>query len=158
MYNTIPVGLGEIKFSDDPGDVLVAYGLGSCLGISVRDAQTRISGLLHAVLPENNNKDPLSPKYVDSGIRALIGEYMKKGIDASKLTVKIVGGANMLIANGITFDIGERNIRNAKEILMEQKIVISSELVGGNVGRTMRVYVGDGRVTVRSLGNPETEI
>ena len=158
MYNSIPVGLGEVRFSDNPGDVLVAYGLGSCLGISVRDSQTRISGLLHAVLPENNKQDLYSPKYVDSGIRALFGEFSKKGIDVKRLTIKIVGGANMLVANGLTFDIGERNIVAAKEILKDQKVAISGEDVGGNVGRTMRVYVDDGRVTVRSLGDPEKEI
>jgi len=37
MNNDIVVGLGEVKISKDPDAVLVAYGLGSCLGIAVYD-------------------------------------------------------------------------------------------------------------------------
>jgi chemotaxis protein CheD len=158
MYNAIPVGLGELKFSNDPNDVLVAYGLGSCIGISVHDPKSKVTGLLHAVLPENNNKDPLSPKFVDSGIQALVKELTNHAVDLNRVTFKMVGGANMLVANGLTFNIGERNIAAAKELLRKQKIRIASEEVGGNIGRTMRVYIFDGRVTVRSLGNPEKEI
>lgn len=158
MYNSIPVGLGELKISKDPNDVLVAYGLGSCLGISMHDPRTKVTGLLHAVLPENNNGETNSPKFVDSGIQALIDALKKNGVDVSRATVKMVGGANMLVANGLTFNIGERNVHSAKENLKRQRVRIASEEVGGNIGRTMRVYIADGRVTVRSLGNPEAEI
>lgn len=158
MYNSIPVGLGEIKFSDDPKDVLVAYGLGSCIGVSVYDTKIQKAGLLHAVLPENNNNDPLSTKFVDSGIKVLMDEFRKNHADMHRVIVKIVGGSNMLVANGLTFDIGERNIQSTKAALKTQNIAISAEEVGGNIGRTMRIYVEDGRVTVRSLRNPEKEI
>ena len=52
MSNGISIGLGEVKVSRDPGDVLVAYGLGSCLGIGFYDPIARAAGMLHAVLPE----------------------------------------------------------------------------------------------------------
>ena len=158
MYNSIPVGLGEVKFSDDPSEVLVAFGLGSCLGISIYDPETGKTGLLHAVLPINNNNDLLSPKFVDSGIQALVEEFTKMGIDVRKVVIKIVGGATMLVTSGLTFDIGERNILAAKDFMEKQKLVISFNNVGGNIGRTMRIYVDDGRVTVRSIGAPEKEI
>lgn len=158
IYNSISVGLGEIKFSNDPNDVLVAYGLGSCVGISFHDPKTRTTGLLHAVLPENNGKDPLSTKFVDSGIQALIDEFTKSGANHQSATVKMVGGAKMLVANGLTFNIGERNIKAAKETLQQIRVRISGEETGGNVGRTMRVYVDEGRVTVKSLSNPEKDI
>jgi chemotaxis protein CheD len=72
----ISLGLGERAISRNPDDVLVAYGLGSCLGISMVDPSTRVSGLLHAVLPGAANgvssNDPVSQKYVDTGIEGLL--------------------------------------------------------------------------------------
>ena len=44
----LPVGLGEIKVTGDPGEVLVAYGLGSCVGVGVYDPVAKVAGLLHA--------------------------------------------------------------------------------------------------------------
>ena len=75
MVNNIAVGLGEIKISDDPNTVLVAFGLGSCVGVGIYDSKSNIGGMLHAVLPSattNNNEVP--SKYVDTGIPMLIEE------------------------------------------------------------------------------------
>ena len=52
MTNSLSVGLGELVISSDPEDVLVAYGLGSCVGIAMYNPVTKTGGLLHAVLPE----------------------------------------------------------------------------------------------------------
>ena len=76
MNSPISLGLGEKAISRDPQDVLVAYGLGSCLGISMIDPVTHITGLFHAVLPEKiNGSDEADQstcyKYVDWGIENL---------------------------------------------------------------------------------------
>ena len=47
----VSVGIGQIAISKDPNDVLVSYGLGSCIGVSVFDSQNRIGGLVHVLLP-----------------------------------------------------------------------------------------------------------
>ena len=76
MVNNIAVGLGEIKLSDDPNTVLVAFGLGSCVGIGIFDPVKRIGGMLHAVLPSSttNNNQEVPSKYVDTGIPLLLTE------------------------------------------------------------------------------------
>ncbi len=161
MRDSLPVGLGEFKFSQDPEDILIAYGLGSCVGIGMADPQTRIAGLLHAVLPYNPNGSLIpSPKYVSDGIEILLNELVKYGANPSRLIIRMAGGANMLNAPGFTqsFNIGARNIKAAYDTLQRLKLKVTSQEVGGTIGRTVRFYVRDGRMTIRTLGNQEREI
>jgi chemotaxis protein CheD len=160
----ISLGLGECAISRNPEDVLVAYGLGSCLGISMIDPLTRIAGLIHAVLPGAANglpsSDSTSHKYVDSGIEDLLAAVIKEGANKNRLIVRIVGGANMLVSPGMTnsFDIGTRNMETARKTLQRLNLKITAEEVGGHTGRTVHVYVADSRVTVRVIGEKERDI
>jgi chemotaxis protein CheD len=158
------VGLGEQAVSGSPEDVLVAYGLGSCVGVVMIDPVSRVSGLLHAVLPRlTDGMDRTGPnpsKYVEGGIEGLVAALVRQGANKNRLIVRIIGGANMLMASGLTrsFDIGTRNIEAARTTLNRLKIPIAVEEVGGHSGRTVRVYVADSRVTVRVIGEKEHEI
>jgi len=143
----------------------VAYGLGSCLGISMIDPITRVTGLFHAVLPERTNgsdmNDPTAAfKYVDCGIENMLAAMVKEGANKGRLIVRVVGGANMLIAPGMTstFDIGTRNIEKARVKFQQLNIKVAAEAVGGHIGRTVRVYVADSRVTVKVIGDKEKEL
>lgn len=159
--NSVAVGLGEIQVSKDPQVVLVAFGLGSCVGVSVYDPLVRAAGLLHAVLPERQNgADPLSPKFVDSGIASLLAQMTRLGADRRRLLVRMAGGANMLTAPGFkqAFNIGERNVTAALAALAGLELKIKAQQVGGHIGRTVRVYVADGRVTIRAMGGQEQEM
>jgi chemotaxis protein CheD len=161
MNDPLNIGLGERVVSQNPLDVLVAYGLGSCLGISMFDPVKRISGMLHAVLPQRSNgADPMSAKYVDSGIEGLLNEMIRAGADRRRIIIRMAGGANMLLTSGLssTFDIGTRNISSAHTTLQRLNLPLKSEDVGGNLGRTVRVYVADGRMTVRILNGKEQEL
>jgi chemotaxis protein CheD len=165
MNNPISLGLGELAVSRNPEDILVAYGLGSCLGISMIDPVTRVAGLLHAVLPESlsgsENDDITTPgKYVDHGIENLLTALAKEGANRNRLVVRVVGGANMLIAPGLTsaFDIGTRNVEKSRSIFQRLNMKVAVEEVGGHTGRTVRVYVAENRVTVRMIGEKEHDI
>lgn len=159
--NSLAVGLGEIKVSREPGDVLVAYGLGSCVAVGVYDPLSRVTGLLHAVLPERTNgADPQCPKYVDSGIAALLQRVEQVGALRSRLVVRVVGGANMLALSTFkqALNIGERNIAAARATLSSLRLRVAAEEVGGNKGRTVRLYVADGRMNVRVLGSETRDL
>jgi chemotaxis protein CheD len=163
VTNLICLGLGEQAVSRSADDMLVAYGLGSCLGISMIDPVTRVSGLLHAVLPDDLNDathPAVSGKYVDSGIESLLAAMLKSGASRSRLIVRMVGGANMLITAGATnaFDIGTRNIEKAREVFKRLNIKLAAEEVGGHTGRTVRVYVAESRVTVKVIGEKEHDL
>jgi chemotaxis protein CheD len=161
MTNSINIGLGEQAISRDPQDILVAYGLGSCLGIGMFDPIARIGGMVHAVLPENNTNNGSVPgKFVDTGIRSLIEGMVKAGCDRRRLIVWMAGGANMLLSPTMTqaFDIGNRNTQSALKVFSALNIRLSGQEVGGNTGRTVRLYIAEGRLTVRLVGQQEHDI
>jgi chemotaxis protein CheD len=159
--NALAVGLGEIKISRDPQDLLVAYGLGSCVAVAMYDPQTRVGGLLHAVLPERTkDAEPTCPKYVDSGVPRLLVELERLGALRSRLMVRMVGGANMLALKDArqALNIGERNIAAARAALAALRLRLVGEDVGGTKGRTVRLFVADGRLTVRVLGSETRDL
>lgn len=166
MPNSLAVGLGEIKISNNPQDMLVAYGLGSCVGIGMHDPVMRISGLLHAILPaspengRHNGQSAQPGKYVDSGIAALLSQMLKMGAERHRLIIRYAGGANMLTAPGFSqvMNIGSRNVDVAVATLSALNLKVCGFEVGGNIGRTVRFYVTDGRMTIRTVGNQEREI
>jgi chemotaxis protein CheD len=161
MSDIVNVGLGEIKVSRNLEDVLVAYGLGSCLGIGMYDPDQKIAGLLHAVLPNHpNGRIDKNPRFVDSGIEALLTQLSEAGMNTNQLIIRMAGGANMLTAPGFqqSFNIGVRNVEIAYLTLKNLNLKITSQEVGGNIGRTVRFYVNGGRMTIRTVGNQEREI
>jgi chemotaxis protein CheD len=160
MDNPIAVGLGECVVSKTNGDVLVAYGLGSCVAVSMFDPDKKVCGLLHAVLPEEINGVETRTKFVNSGIEELLHSMEKAGAKKEKIVVRIAGGANMITAPGFSssFDIGTRNVAAAHATLNKMKLPLKSENVGGHVGRTVRFYVETGQVTVRMIGGVEANL
>lgn len=52
MGNIITVGMADLKTCKSP-DGLITLGLGSCIGIAIRDPKTGIGGLAHIMLPDS---------------------------------------------------------------------------------------------------------
>lgn len=161
MSNTITVGLGEMAISADPGDVMIAFGLGSCLGIGAFDPVNKIAGLLHAVLPTHRKGDGnMDLKYVDTGIPALINEMVNEGAKRANIYLRMAGGANMLNNTNFAdaFKIGVNNVISAHETIKRMNLRLTNQAVGGNSGRTVRLYIGTGRMTVRVIGGIEQDL
>jgi chemotaxis protein CheD len=160
MTNSLSVGLGELVISHDPEDVLVAYGLGSCVGIAMYNPVTKTGGLLHAVLPERFDNGSDSPtKFVNTGIPVLL-EKIKSNGSTNNILIYMAGGANMLINTQLskTFDIGTRNVASALQMFDKMKLSLRNSELGGNIGRTVRLYIASGHMTVRVIGGTEKEL
>lgn len=163
MNNSVVVGLGEIKISKNVRDVLVAYGLGSCLGITMYDPVAKVAGMLHAVLPTCNllsNNDESCTKYVCCGIEVLLKRITEAGGQRSRIVVRMAGAANMLTDTTFSdiMNISQRNIDTARKKLKELNMEVIGEEVGGNIRRTVHFYVSDGRVAIRMLGCKERDV
>ena len=52
MSEIIKVGMADLKICKSP-DGVTTLGLGSCVGIAVRDPVTKIGGLAHIMLPDS---------------------------------------------------------------------------------------------------------
>ena len=160
-HNVITVGIAELKVSGDPADVLTARGLGSCVAVCAYDPVARIGGVLHGVLPERSSSLGGSPtKYLDTGIPCLLTQMLANGASYRRLVIRIAGGAQMLIAPGFknTLNIGRRNAQVARTVIQREGLRCVGEETGGTRGRTVKLYVECGTMTLRSVGRGELEI
>lgn len=161
--DTVPVGLGELKVGTRPGQILVCYGLGSCIGLALYDRVANVGVLAHVVLPDSGlNRGPvtLPGKFADTAIPAALSELVKAGGSRSRVSVRIAGGARMLnvIGAGSKLDIGARNSEAVRAALQKEGLTLAVEDTGGSYGRTLQLFVGTGRLLVSTVGRGEHEL
>ena len=96
MSEIIKVGMADLNICKSP-DGLTTLGLGSCVGIAMRDPLTKVGGLAHIMLPDSTAiKDNSNlPKFADTGIVELIDQIVRAGGSKTRLVAKIAGGAQM---------------------------------------------------------------
>ncbi len=162
MAQVIKVGMADLNICVSP-DGITTLGLGSCVGIAIRDPVTKIGGLAHIMLPDSttirNNGN--IPKFADTGIEELVKRVVAKGANRTRLVAKIAGGAQMFTfggGNSETIRVGERNVEASKKKLAELKIPILAEDTGKNYGRTVIFYPETGDYIIRAVGKPEKKI
>ena len=155
MNNMIKVGMADMNICTPP-DAITTLGLGSCVGIVLYDPGTKISGMVHIMLPDStkimNNEN--KAKFADTGIDELIGRMIKSGAVRRTLVAKIAGGAQMFAFNNNSemMRIGERNVEATKLKLKQLGISILAEDTGYNYGRTIEFYPETGQLHIRSVG------
>jgi len=157
MSEIIKVGMADLNVCMAP-NVLTTLGLGSCVGISLYDFNSKTAGMVHIMLPDSTkirNNENLA-KFADTGIDALISRLISIGADRNRLIAKIAGGAQMFAftSNNEMLRIGERNIEASKLKLQSLGIRIMAEDTGLNYGRTIEFYPQTGELYVKSVGKP----
>ena len=155
MGEMIKVGMADLKVCQAP-DNLTTLGLGSCIGVALYDPVTKVSGLLHLMLPDStqitNNSN--IAKFADTGIDELVLQMQKAGANKSRLVAKIAGGAQMfaVTTSSDILRVGERNAFAAKKGLKKHNIRLLSEDTGLNYGRTVEFYSETGDFLIKSVG------
>jgi chemotaxis protein CheD len=155
------VGLGELKYATKPGDELMCLGLGSCVAISAWDRVNKQGAMAHVVLPACSPGREPTPKFADVAVPELLENLKKMGANPLHLEIKLVGGAHMspAAAPGMQLmRIGDRNIDAVKAQLKQLGLKAIAEDLGGNNGRTVRLDVESGRVTVVTAGTDKTNL
>jgi chemotaxis protein CheD len=153
------VRMGELAASASSGDVLVALGLGSCIGLAVIDRRVGVAGLAHVVLPaSNHNAGPNPLKFADRAVPELVRRVLALGGRKGLLEAALVGGASMFVASSSGLEVGMRNEAAVREELAKLRIPVLAAETGGARGRTIRVHVANARVTVREAGGVESDL
>ncbi len=158
---TLLVGLGEVKISQDPAEVLTCLGLGSCVGVCLYDPVAKVAGMAHIVLPSSDGKpEKTGGKYADTGVPLLLEMMLKRGAIKSRVIVKIAGGAQISKARGMgdAFKIGERHVEAVEAAFDANFMRIISSDTGGHHGRTLRFYLDTGITMVTTAGKEIQEI
>jgi chemotaxis protein CheD len=112
------------------------------------------------VLPDSRESQPphAAAKFADTAVPALLAELATLGASRTHLEAVLVGGAQMFgfgrnDPSGL--DVGVRNDAAVTAALERERIPLRAKATGGNKGRTIRVHVSTGSITVREAGGSE---
>ncbi|MCE9500041.1 MAG: chemotaxis protein CheD [Leptospira sp.] len=151
----ITVGIAEIKSGKTP-DVLRTT-LGSCLGIVLYNPETKSGAISHIMLAhdslgKDSSKNP--GKYGETALPLLLKTMEAEGNKPGSFGARIFGGASMFQGINSSFlqNIGENNIAIVKSFMLAKSIPILAEDIGGHEGRTISLYLDDGRILLKKSG------
>jgi chemotaxis protein CheD len=149
------VGLGQFVVLQGTG-LLASYGLGSCVGVVLHDAEARVGGLVHVVLPSGQlSRDRTNPaRFAESAVPLMVGEMLRAGAVRGRIKARLVGGASMFasLTPAGAVQMGQRNLSACRTALQKASVPVEAEAVGGEIGRSLWFDVATGTVTVRSVG------
>ena len=161
MPELIRVGMADYKVGKAPATV-ISYGLGSCIGISLYDPQTKVGGLLHIMLPDSTQARASDnpAKFADTGLPLMLKDVLAMGASRARLVAKIAGGAQMFAFANATdiMRVGARNAEASKKMLKSLGIKLVAEDTGGTYGRTVSINLEDGLYTVKTINKGEIQI
>jgi chemotaxis protein CheD len=138
-------------------DTLVTVGLGSCVAILLHDAEARVGGMAHILLPSPalSRRDGNPAKFPQTAVPRLLELMTADGAKPQRITARLAGGASMFasLAPPGTIQMGERNLVAARQVLDSHRVPLVGEAVGGDFGRTVRFRVCDGRVEISTVSH-----
>jgi len=138
------INIGEYHVGNGSG-TMVCRGLGSCVALFLYDRVTRVSGGAHIFLPEAlNSNDKQVAAYL---FQKVIDGMKELGADINRLRAQIIGGASVVKSNPM--QIGERNIEKVKSLLLENKIFLATQDVGGDLSRSVMFDMDNGSVSIK---------
>jgi chemotaxis protein CheD len=152
------VGVADMKVSNNPGERLITYALGSCLGIAVYDPVVQVAGMLHVMLP-TGTIDPVKMRvkpamFVDSGVPMLFKACYQLGAKKERMQIKVAGGAHSGASEeDDRFQIGKRNILALRKLLWKNGVLVHAQETGGiQTSRNMWIEVATGDVCLKVNG------
>lgn len=161
MADLIKVGMADYKVGRAPA-VVISYGLGSCIGVSLYDPQAKVGGLLHIMLPDSKqSRSSENPaKFADTGLPLMLRDVLALGASRSRLVAKMAGGAQMFAFAKATdiMRVGDRNAEAVRDLLKSLNIRLLAEDTGSNYGRTVQIDLETGIYTVKTMVKGEKEL
>ncbi len=161
MAEMIKVGMADLKLCKAP-DKITTLGLGSCVGIAIRDPQTKVGGLAHIMLPDSTQiaSNSVKAKFADTGVAELVSLMVRNGANKSRMVAKIAGGAKMFAFNSKNdlMSVGDRNVEAVKKALGLQKIPILAQDTGDSYGRTVEFDPATGEFLIKAVGKGQKTI
>jgi len=153
--------MGELAVSATAEDELVSMGLGSCVGVALVDRDRTVAGLAHVMLPSANAAYSAPAKFADRAVPTLLASIERLGAQREQMVAVLAGGAQMFTGGKTSvgnLDLGARNEAAVRTALAELGVPVCAAATGGDRGRTVRVRVGEARVSVKEAGGVEVSL
>ena len=156
------VNCSEMKISNNPVETLVAFSIGSGMGVTAYDPVCGIGGMLNFMLPDSHRANGIEPEkvpymFADTGIPAFVEALCAQNARPERLKVVIAGGAEILDQTE-AFNIGRQNCEALKAGLNACNLSVFYEATGGTCARTLSLEIGSGFSSIKVLGAGEEKI
>jgi chemotaxis protein CheD len=142
----------------EDGETLVAYGLGACVAVGVRDTAHGVGALAHTVLPERSESGAAPGKFADAAVTAMLQEVVAAGGAYDDVEAFVVGGADIFALPELPQGVGRRTAAVADETLAGVGVPVVAEAVGGDRGRSVTFDTETGSVVVATADGEETTL
>src|SRR5262249_7583153 len=140
-------------------DEMIATTLGSCVAACMRDAEARVGGMNHFLLPEERGASDsdvgLATRYGSYAMESLINDLLKSGARRERLEIKLFGGGHILSCQA---DVGARNIRFIREFLRVENLRAVAEDLGDSFPRRLAYFPQTGVARVKRLRPLESNL
>ena len=143
---------GEIAMTKQP--VIFSTLLGSCVAVVLFNKVMKFGGMNHFMLPGGDSPS-MKNKYGDQSTRKLIDSMLAIDPRKDNLEAHLYGGAAVVGHLNSGFDIGQRNVIIAEQILKEYDIPVVRRKTGGEAGMKIFFDNSQGTVEIRYVQKSE---
>lgn len=145
----ITLNIGDVVVVAVPA--VIETVLGSCVSVCLWDEETGIGGMNHYMLPEYLGQTKKPSWCGHESIRRLVDDMLTLGAERTRLRAKVFGGGKVIKEFFHGFEIGQENIRVAKEMLGIYMVPIVREYTGHDCGIKVIFHSSTGRAFVKKL-------
>lgn len=152
----------EMKISTNPVETLVAFSIGSGMGVTVHDPVCGVGGILNFMLPNSRCANGVNPTrvpfmFADTGIPAFLKALYAQNAQPDRVKVVIAGGAHILDQPD-AFNIGLKNLEAVKACFDAYHLKIYHENTGGTHSRTLSLEIGSGCSSIKIFGEGQEKV
>jgi len=156
------VNFSEMKISTNPVETLVAFSIGSGMGVTVHDPVCGVGGILNFMLPDSGYANGINPErvpfmFADTGIPAFLKALAAWDAKPERLKVVIAGGAHIMDQTD-AFNIGLKNLAALKICFDAYRLKIHHANTGGGSSRTLSLAIGSGCSSIKIFGVGEEKV
>lgn len=152
------VDVGDLAVSNRAGETLIAYALGSCVGVVVYDPRCCVGGLAHVQLPSSGGRPDTTRNglwsFADQAVPELFHRCYQLGAKKQGMKVVLAGGASILDPSNF-FEIGRKNYLICKKLLWQNGVLLTAERIGGQDWRTVSVEMATGKIVIKTQKSQE---
>lgn len=133
--------------------------LGSCVALTLWHPHRHMGGMCHYLLPSRTRPATvgLDGRFAEEAVELLVSSMARTGTKPGEYLVDLYGGADTMPEQVHThkFNIGERNIEKALELVDRYGFQLQTVDVGGNEPRNVTLDMKSGQVELKR-GKPVT--
>lgn len=149
-YNLEP---GYLYLSRDPATIRCV--VGTSVSVCLWDKRQRFGGMNHFIHPVIRDAKKATTRYGNVATARLVDMMLEQGSACGHMVAQVTGGATP--EGDHSNDLGARNVEAARKVLSRKGIAITSEDVGGSLGRKILFHTDTGQLVTMNVHQLRSE-